>query len=48
MIQTSRKERDWEKGVKVRMTDFEILSLTLLFLGIVVGILIELIKDTKK
>ena len=32
----------------MQMSDFEILSLVLMILGIIVGILIEFIKTTKK
>ena len=32
----------------MQMSDFEILSLVLMILGIIVGILVEFIKTTKK
>ena len=36
------------KGTEVQMSDFEMLSLVIMMLGIVVSILLEYIKSTKK
>ena len=47
ITQKSQERNKWMKE-GMQMSDFEILSLMLMILGIIVSILIELIKSTKK